>query len=84
MINQAAVVIAAVLFAVLAVFFRRTLKKAEHPTWVLEKPPLPKDLASLVIRLDKWRSEGRLTLEDYERLMYLCQEDAAKLEPKNR
>jgi hypothetical protein len=75
--NLAAIIIVALVFAAMAFFFRRALKSMENPQFVLEKPPLPKDLAAAVIRIDKWKAEGRITQEDYERLMYLCEEDAA-------
>lgn len=74
--------LAAVVFFAMALVFRRTLKAVEKPQYVLEKPPLPKDLAAMVLRLDKWKSEGRISREDYERLMHLCQEDAGGKETK--
>jgi hypothetical protein len=82
--NLAVVIGAALLFAAMAVFFRRSLKSLETPRFVLEKPPLPKDLAAAVTRIEKWKTEGRITREDYERLMYLCREDADAAAPPKR
>ncbi len=74
--NLIALVGAACFFLILALVFRRTLGAAAKPQWVMEKPPLPKDLAALVLRLDKWKAEGRISREEYERFMELCREDA--------
>ena len=64
------------LFFILARVFRKTLGSVDRPSFVLEQPPLPKDLAAVVLRLEKWKAEGRLSREDHERLMQLCREDA--------
>jgi hypothetical protein len=65
----------AVVFFLLALAFRRVQKSARAD----ERPGLlPEDLSSAVLRIDKWRAEGRITPEDYERLMRLCQEDAKR------
>jgi hypothetical protein len=69
--------IAAVLFLLLARVFRRTLASLDKPTFVMEKPPMPKDLAAAMARIDKWRAEGRISREDHERLTQLCREDAS-------
>jgi hypothetical protein len=75
-VNQLALLFFALLFVALAVAFRRTLAQVERPVAVLEKPPLPKGLSELVVRLEKWRAEGRITREEYERFMHLCHEDS--------
>jgi hypothetical protein len=66
----------AVFFLALAVVFRRTLKPAESPEFVLEGPPMPREVAAAARRLELWRGQGRISREDYERLMHLCREDA--------
>lgn len=75
-VNLLALLGVAVFFLCLALVFRRTLGTLEKPRVVMEKPPLPKGLADVVLRLEKWRAEGRISREDYERFMHLCREDA--------
>ena len=65
----------------MAKVFRQTMTAVENPRFVLEKPPMPKDLAAAASRLEKWREEGRLSREDFERLMHLVREDAEKPAP---
>ncbi|HRY30468.1 MAG TPA: hypothetical protein P5079_10590 [Elusimicrobiota bacterium] len=64
-------------FFCLAVIFRRTIGGSEPPRPSRGEPALHSDLAEAIVRFDKWRSEGRISREDYERFMKLCQEDAA-------
>lgn len=60
----------------LAVLFRRTLKAMESPRYVIEKPPMPKEVAAALARIERWREEGRISREEYEKLLHLCEEDA--------
>jgi hypothetical protein len=69
-------------FFTLARVFRKTLGTAQRPQFVMEKPPLPKGLSETVLQIEKWKSQGRISREDYERLMFLCQEDAEKAATK--
>jgi hypothetical protein len=75
-VNLAAIIGVILFFLILAVVFRRTLGTVEKPRPVLEAPPMPKDLSAAVLRIEKWKSEGRISREDYERLMEMCREDA--------
>lgn len=61
---------------VLARLFRPALSAADAPVFVLERPALPRDLAPVATRVERWRAEGRLSREDCERLMALVREDA--------
>lgn len=81
MLNTVTLAGAVLFFVILAWFFRKTLKSMENPKFVLEGPILPRDLAALVVRLDKWKEEGRISREDYERFMHLCREDAERGKP---
>ncbi len=60
----------------LAVLFRRTLRAMESPRYVIEKPPMPKEVSAALARIERWRDEGRLTREEYEKLNQLCEEDS--------
>ncbi len=73
-----------VLLWLMARLFRPAVRAAEAPVFVLEKPPLPRDLAPVASRLERWREEGRLPREDYERLAALVREDAASGAPTHR
>jgi hypothetical protein len=57
---------------------RTGLTKAENPVFVFEKPELPKKLQAVQDRLDQWRLQGLLTLEEYEKMAHLVKEDAAR------
>lgn len=78
MLIYVAVIAGVFFFVMLAKTFRRTLGTAAHPAFVMEKPSLPKGIAETVVQIDRWRAEGRLSREDYEKLMHLCREDAEK------
>jgi hypothetical protein len=67
---------AALFFVLLARLFRPTLEAAQHPRLVMEAPPLPKDLAVFLPRVERWRDTGRLSREEYEHLLALVREDA--------
>ena len=68
----------AVLLWWMARLFRPAVRAADAPpVFVLEKPPLPRDLAPVAARLERWREEGRLSREEFERLAGLIREDAA-------
>ncbi|MBL0349922.1 MAG: hypothetical protein IPP68_06065 [Elusimicrobia bacterium] len=75
---------AAVLLWMMARLFRPAVRAAEAPVFVLEKPPLPRELAPVAARLDRWREEGRLSRADFERLDSLIREDAASGAPSHR
>ena len=66
----------------LARVFSGASREADHPTYVNEKPALPKKLVPVAEALDRWRAEGRLTREEYERGTALLREDAAKETPR--
>jgi hypothetical protein len=75
----AAVIACALFFYMLAKTFRRTLGTAANPAFVMEKPPLPKGLSETVVQIERWKAQGRVSREEYERLMHLCREDAEAL-----
>ncbi len=66
----------------LARLFSAASGEADRPTYVMEKPSLPKHLAPVAEALDRWRAEGRLTREEHERGTALLREDAAKDLPR--
>jgi hypothetical protein len=66
----------------LARLFSSASRQADRPTFVIEKPSLPKKLAPVAEALDRWRAEGRLTREEYERGTALLREDATKEVPR--
>lgn len=70
------------LVLLLARLFSAASRQADRPTFVIEKPSLPKKLAPVAEALDRWRAEGRLTREEHERGTSLLREDAAKELPR--
>ncbi len=70
------------LVVLLARLFGAAAREADRPTFVIEKPPLPRALAPVAEALDRWRAEGRLTREEYEHGTALLREDAAKGAPR--
>jgi hypothetical protein len=70
------------LIVLLARLFGAASREADRPTFVIEKPPLPRKLAPVAEALDRWREEGRLTREEYEHGTALLREDAAKDTPR--
>lgn len=84
MLIYVAVIAGVIFFVALARTFRRTLGTAANPAFVIEKPPLPKGIAETVVQLERWRAEGRLGREDYEKLMHLCREDADAFSAKRK
>lgn len=71
-----------VLVVCLARLFGAASSEADRPTFVNEKPPLPRKLAPVAEAIDRWREEGRLSREDHERISALVREDAAKGTPR--
>lgn len=72
-----------VLFIIfLARLFGTASREADSPRFVMEKPPLPRKLVPVAEALDRWRAEGRLTREEYERGTALVREDALKDPPR--
>jgi len=70
------------LVVLLARMFSAASRDADHPTFVIEKPALPKKWAPVAEALDRWREEGRLTREEHEHLTSLLREDAGKFFPR--
>jgi hypothetical protein len=68
---------AGLLFIGLTFLFRRTINRKSGSPSEME-PILPHDLSATILRLSRWRQEGRLTQEEHDRLLALCQEDAQK------
>lgn len=60
----------------LAFLSRRLRQNPPNPQTFLGAPSLPEDLTAAVLRFEKWKKEGRLSKEDYDRLMELCRQDA--------
>lgn len=61
---------------------RTGLRSAESPVFVLEEPQLPGKLQAMADRIAAWKDEGRITIEEREKLLHLLREDAARLERK--
>ena len=61
-----------------AKIIRTGLSQAEKPTFVMEAPTLPKALQAVADRVEAWKAEGRLSLEEHEKLSHLIREDASK------
>jgi hypothetical protein len=65
-----------VLLILMGRVFRKSMNTIENPQFVIEKPPMPKDVAATARTLDRWRGQGRISREDHERLLELCRQDA--------
>ncbi len=84
MLNLLILLAAAYCLFLLARVFRKTLKTVENPEFVMEKPPMPKDTAAALRTADRWRSHGRISREEHERLLRLCLEDAETDDKKRK
>ncbi len=52
------------------------VQEAEDPTVIEDHPVMnPRERKALLKRLQRWREEGKLTREELERLISLCESD---------
>ena len=76
-------ILAAVIMYGLFRAFNRPVSDAQRPfLYTLEEPPLPRELAHVRKRVEKWKETGQLSREEYERLIALIWEDAGIPVPK--
>jgi len=81
MTNVLIVIGLASLMAMIAILLKHHVAESQSPKEVYEKPKRAPDIPIVMERIQRWRSEGKISREEYEHLLYLCQEEKGGDDP---